>query len=202
VIHRVNRWYNWRGRRSSEDRFFQRVCDLFGKDAIVAYGNWSENGRNMRGLAPTPSNSLCTRLAQWVLVYRTPEYYTTKSCCRCDNNNLIPDCTRTYLKEVYSEDRTVMEHVRTPLRSIRRCNSVECGGHLRWVRDQNSPINIRSNWLHAMLYGVWNPRFSAQKYFDSPKRSKKSIRPPDEPHPRLLWQVLRQAQARDQLYAH
>jgi len=157
----------------------------------------------MRGLAPTPSNSLCTRLAQWVLVYRTPEYYTTKSCCRCDNNNLIPDCTRTYQKElVYSEGRQVMEHVRTPLRSIRRCNSRECGGHLRWVRDQNSPINIRSNWLHAMLYGVWNPRFSAEKFFASPKRSKdKSIRAPDEQHPRLLWQVLRQAQARDQLYA-
>jgi len=181
VIHRVNRWHTWRDRRSSEDRFVARAVKVFGHGAIIAYGTWSEHGHSMRGLAPTPTVALRRRFAMKLAVYDTPEWYTTISCSRC-LEQVKPDPARTYLREVVSKEGK-KKHISTPLRSIRRCNSDQCGG-LRWVRDQNAPINIRSNLIYAMLHGIWNYRFSATKFLD-----RRSQNPPlvQEEHPQILW---------------
>ena len=60
--YRIYRWWNWRDRRRSEDRFINRIGKVFGKDCILAYGTWS-SFKNVKG-APVPTVSLRRRIAK------------------------------------------------------------------------------------------------------------------------------------------
>jgi hypothetical protein len=160
-VHRIHRWWNWRDRRRSEDRFVQRVIETFGSDAVLAYGDWS-SGYAMPGLAPTPTTGLRRRLAQKLHVVLVSEYRTSKTCSRC-HGPAEADPTRTRL--VKCRDDVVRSF---PVRGIRRCNSDECGGRLRWDRDHNAAINIRANLLHAIHHdGRWHPSFARQQQEDA-----------------------------------
>jgi hypothetical protein len=152
-IHRIVRWYNWRDRRSSEDKFAQRVVNEFGVDAIIAYGD-SSGWHALPGLAPSPTTGLRKRLRakqhQGLQVVDVPEAFTTLTCSSCGGRT-APDLTRATRKR---QDGTLISP-----RGIRRCNSEQCGG-LRWNRDHNAAINIRTNLLYRMAHGRFDPRFA------------------------------------------
>jgi hypothetical protein len=150
--HRAVRWHNFRGRRSSEDRFAQRVKAAFGSNAIVAYGNAS-GFHALPGLPPSPTVGLRRRLtARGLTVVGTPEPWTTHSCSRC-GHLLREDWTRA------REDP--LTHRRRAPHGIRHCSSVPCGGPaggLRWTRDYNAALNLKQNLVHRLRHGRWPDR--------------------------------------------
>ena len=52
---RIVRWQNWKGRRSADDRFVERVVETFGAGAVIAYGS-AAGWHAMKGHAPTPAS--------------------------------------------------------------------------------------------------------------------------------------------------
>jgi hypothetical protein len=155
---RLDRMYNWRDRRSSEDCLVQRVIDAYGEDAVIGYGSWSAK-RCMRGLPPAPTVGLRHRFERRMRVITVPERNTTKTCSNC-SKQVEPDKSRS---TVY-RDGTIK-----PARGIRRCNSEECGGLLRWNRDLNAALNIRANLSHAVRTGQWDPRFGPNPEHELPR---------------------------------
>jgi hypothetical protein len=184
--YRSARWHNWRGRRSSEDKFVQKLLDTFAPKAppaaaatavpaaaaatppaaaaavqpkvIVAYGNGS-GFHALRFWPPSPTTGLRKRvrakLHQGLVVINTPEYRSSKMCCRC-KGELQKDPQRTYRKVHKVDDDEEIEFCEmVPLWSIRRCISATCGGFCRWNRDHNAAINIRANLLHYLNNGTW-----------------------------------------------
>ncbi|CAH6420238.1 Hypothetical protein UVM_LOCUS91 [uncultured virus] len=147
-VYRIHRWQTWRDRRSSEDRFVERAVQTFGKDAVLAYGDWSA-WHGMKGLPSSPTNALRRRLAQRLRVVDIPEFRTTKTCSRC-HGMVAGDPSRLC---------TLKDGRKVPTRGIRRCNSDLCGGLLRWNRDHNAAINMRETLLHRIRTGEWHPAF-------------------------------------------
>jgi len=147
---RIVRWQNWKGRRSADDRFVGRVVETFGAGAVIAYG-WAAGWHAMKGHAPTPTTGLRRgmEVRPELLVIKTPEALTTKTCCRCVQQTLGPDRQRM----TTTTNRSGVEKS-FPARGIRRCNSASCEGR-RWKRDLNAAINIRRNLLHYLADGCW-----------------------------------------------
>ena len=146
---RVDRWYNFRDRRSSEDRFVQLVKKTFGPDAVLGYGSWNGNGWCGRGKPPCPVSGFRRRLAKHFTVVTVPEAYTTKTCSFCLQRTALPDPDR---RRETKSGNTV------PVRGIRRCQSEICGDR-RWNRDENGSLNIRENLLYRLQHGKWDPKF-------------------------------------------
>ena len=107
----------------------------------------------MKGLESSPTSSFRNRLAKKVKVILVPEYYTTKTCSKC-LGSLEPDPTRTFKRK---------DGAFVPLRGIRRCHNEKCGGFLRWNRDYNAAINIRTNLMYYLKHDVWHPSFLSPK---------------------------------------
>jgi hypothetical protein len=151
-VYRLHRWWNWRDRRKSEDRFIQRAVKTFGKNAVLAYGDWSA-GYAMKHLAPTPTRGLRARLAKKLKVVMVEEYNTTKLCSRC-HGETVPD--PVLKREVICKDGSKRKD---SVRGIRRCYSAKCGGRY-WNRDLNAAINIASNLRYAIQHqGQRHPQF-------------------------------------------
>jgi hypothetical protein len=185
---RIARWQNWRGRRSSEDRFAQRVVDTFGPDAVIAYGS-AKGFHALAGLEASPTVGLRRRLEAkrryleavriglpTLTIVTTPEYYTSKTCARCDKRSLGPSSEHTRLNR---------SRVEVSLRGIRRCHNAECGGpdnhRLLWNRDHNAAINIRRNLLHRLEHGTWDPLFSAAAVIEAHNTSREQLLAADRP---------------------
>jgi hypothetical protein len=147
---RIVRWQKWKGRRSADDRFVERVVKTFGAGAVIAYGS-AAGWHAMKGHAPTPTTGLRRRMEvrPELLVIRTPEALTTKTCCRCQQQTLGPDPKRM----TTTTNRSGVEKS-FPARGVRRCNSASCEGR-RWKRDLNAAINIRRNLTHYLDHGRW-----------------------------------------------
>ncbi len=124
---RIVRWQNWKGRRSADERFVERVVETFGAGAVIAYGS-AAGWHAMKGHAPTPTTGLRRRMEvrPELLVIKTPEALTTKTCCRCVQQTLGPDRQRM----TTTTNRSGVEKS-FPARGIRRCNSASCEGR-RW----------------------------------------------------------------------
>src|SRR5690606_16526770 len=103
-------------RRSSEDRFINKIAETYGADAVLAYGDWS-SWTGKKGLASSPITGFRNRLAKKFTVVVVPEQNTTQICSRC-GKKLQPDDTRTRLSK--NEDEV-------SVRGIRRCYSDICG---------------------------------------------------------------------------
>jgi hypothetical protein len=149
---RIVRWQKWKGRRSADDQLVERVGKTFGAGAVIADGS-AAGWHAMKGHAPTPTTGLRRRMEvrPELLGIRTPEAYTTKTCCRCGLQTVGPDPQRT----TTTTDRSGVQKT-FPARGVRRCNSAYCEGR-RWKRDLNAAINIRRNLKHylASADGRW-----------------------------------------------
>ena len=128
---------------------------------VVAYGNGT-GFHALRHSAPSPTTGLLKRFRakahEGLVLIHTPEYCSSKMCSRCGEKKLEEDPRRTYKKvqKVRTDDEEIECRLPklVPLWSIRRCNSVTCGGR-HWNRDHNAAINIRANLLHYLDKGTW-----------------------------------------------
>jgi hypothetical protein len=176
-IYRRVRWPNWRGRRSADDRHAQHMVDVFGHNAVLAYGNGS-GWHALRGMAPTPTEGLRRRLEAkrhlGITVVPTNEYYTTKTCCNClkpfscvaDRARARPRFVRRRVFDPGPPGGFVWrQEIRNVApRGLKVCNDQSClrptgNGNerapRRWHRDRNAAINIGQNLLYHLRTGVW-----------------------------------------------
>lgn len=142
--YRIDRWYNWCDRRSSEDRVVQRLKETFGEDAIIAYG-MGTGFSSKKYCRPSPTEHIRRIIAKNFTLIDVPEANTSNTCSHC-HGKLTEDTDRT-------------KNGRAP-RGIRCCQSIECGGLRRWNRDYNAAINIAFNLVYYCSTGDW--------FFDDP----------------------------------
>ena len=127
-----DKWRNWRlsmfsARKSSEERFLQRVQTTYGKKTTIYYGNWSRKTQ-IRGCTPSPVVGIRKKLQEKFHVVVTDEYMTSRTCNRC-------------LGELTSY------HRKNGTKSCSRLCCAKCGhqkGRLRHFvdRDVNAAANI------------------------------------------------------------
>ena len=141
------RKHRWRHRRESERsiaRFVQQLKNQQDshKPLVVAWGAWGAvAGRPglacNRGNAPCIGVGLMKRVAQEMVVVKTPEYFTSKTCCRCGH-----ECG----KHTTVEKNRLLDHPRWgthEIRGLRLCKNSECRRPLN--RDANAAVNIGTN---------------------------------------------------------
>ena len=142
------RHQRWRHRRESERSVARFVQQLKGvqrdpqKPLMVAWGAWGAiAGRpgqvGNRGRAPCIGVGLMNRVAKELLVVKTPEYHTSKTCCRCGHA-----CGR----HAAVEKNRIDDHPRWrahEIRGLRLCSNSECRRPLN--RDANAAVNIGTN---------------------------------------------------------
>ena len=68
--------------RKSEDHFLNRIVDTFGKDAVMAYGDWSRSSQ-MKHFVPTKGVGLRKLIAKKFTTVLVNEFRTSKLCCGC-----------------------------------------------------------------------------------------------------------------------
>ena len=142
------RRHHWRHRRESERSIARFVSQLRGmqrdphKPLLVAWGAWGAvAGRPgqacNRGHPPCIGVGLMRRVAKELPVVTTPEYKTSKTCCRCGHA-----CGRHAAVEANRPG----DHPRWrahEIRGLRLCTNSECRRPLN--RDANAAVNIGTN---------------------------------------------------------
>eukprot|EP00912_Choanoflagellata_sp_UC4_P002482 UC4_evm1s1572 len=81
----LHRKLKWRGHvysRKSEDKFLDRMASQFGKDAVIAYGDWSRSSQ-MRHFVPTKGVGMRKLIAKRFCTVSVNEFRTSKLCCKC-----------------------------------------------------------------------------------------------------------------------
>ena len=68
--------------RKSEDRFLNRISATFGKNAVIAYADWSRSSQ-MRHFVPTKGVGLRRLIAKRFTTVFVNEFRTSKLCCNC-----------------------------------------------------------------------------------------------------------------------
>ena len=68
--------------KNSINNFLNQIEKTYGKDVVIAYGNWSRSSQ-MRGLVPTPGTTLKRSCAERFKVLDTNEFGTSKYCHYC-----------------------------------------------------------------------------------------------------------------------
>lgn len=80
-------WRNWRlriysARKSSEDRFLDRLSATYGKCCRIFYGDWSMKDQ-LRECEPSPTVGLRKALKKKFTVTNVDEYLTSRTCNKC-----------------------------------------------------------------------------------------------------------------------
>ena len=80
-------WRNWKlrtfaARKSSEDRFLDRVASTYGSECTIFYGDWSRKDQ-MPGCEPSPVVGLRKAMRKRFHVNDVDEYLTSKICNGC-----------------------------------------------------------------------------------------------------------------------
>ena len=83
-IWRKMKWRTWINRRSSEDRFLNRIEDMYGHpdDLLLCYGNWSQTAQ-MKYLMPSQGVGLRRLIGKRFEIVMVDEYRTSKLCNQC-----------------------------------------------------------------------------------------------------------------------
>ena len=75
---------------------FKKIITTFGEDAIIAYGDWSGSTKGIKGVGAATTTGLRRRIDERLMVVDTPEYNTSKTCCRC-HEKVLEDTKRTII---------------------------------------------------------------------------------------------------------
>ena len=82
ALHRKMKWRQFVYTQRSEDKFLVRMRQLFGDDALVAYGNWSRTTQ-MRHFVPTKGVGMRRLISRHFETVLIDEFRTSKLCCNC-----------------------------------------------------------------------------------------------------------------------
>lgn len=149
IFFRQQRMWSRRKRQRSEDSLLHQVVNKFGKDCVLAWGDWGASLQTP-GMPSTPNCRLRRKLSHHLLVVDVPEANTSKLCCKCGSN--------------LKGEKKMQGGKEKEIRGLRRCINDKC--RVRISRDYNAAINIRLNLLHKISNGDWMERF---KHLDKDK---------------------------------
>ena len=85
-FYRKLKWKSYIKNQISEEKLVKRIKNKFGKNPILAYGDWS-NKKQSKYYIPTKGIGLKRRLSKNFQIYNIWEYNTSKKCCNCGSNN-------------------------------------------------------------------------------------------------------------------
>jgi hypothetical protein len=132
------------GRRASEDRFFSKAKTVFGRDAVILYGDWGKKP-NIRNQAPSPGVGFRRRMCSHFRVILVHEAYTSSVCPTCETHDLSHPRTDRRGKEIHH---------------LLRCPNLGCSCPW-WNRDVLGGLNILKTGRHALRTGAWHSAFTA-----------------------------------------
>ena len=81
---RKTKWRRCINTRRSEDKFLNNIKKIFGKDIILAYGDFSSGNYHMKGGYPSMGNGLRSKIWKWYDIFMVNEYKTSMLCCKCE----------------------------------------------------------------------------------------------------------------------
>ena len=76
------KWRRFVYARKSEDRFLNKMEEAYGKDAVIAYGDWSRKTQ-MKHFMPTMGVGLRKLVAKRFQTVTVNEFRTSELCYRC-----------------------------------------------------------------------------------------------------------------------
>jgi hypothetical protein len=139
-LYRKMKWRQFVYTQKSEDRFLNKLGNTFGKDAVIAYGDWSRTTQ-MKHFMPTKGVGLRKLITKRFQTVSINEFRTSKLCCKCH-------CELCHL-QVKEDDRN-----KKVFRCLvcKGCASSESKQSIFVTRDLNSANNIRQlalDWLNV-----------------------------------------------------
>lgn len=96
--------------RKSEDKLLNNIEKTFGKDCILAYGDWSRTSQ-MKHFMPTKNIGIRRLIHKKFLTISVNEYNTTKKCCYCHNDLSYVNKSKTIRHLKCSEFRKQRNHI-------------------------------------------------------------------------------------------
>jgi hypothetical protein len=147
VFFRKLRWKSRIQTQRTEEKFFKKITETFGKKVLLCYGHWNRRSQ-MPGLIPSPTVGIRKKLQDRFLSVDVPEWNTTVTCNEC---NARTAGMKRQKKE--GSDEIVSIH------GLRYCNT--CKTFLN--RDKNAAKNILNNFLYFEKHGTWNPLFMPRR---------------------------------------
>jgi hypothetical protein len=130
---RKMKWRNYVYSRKSEDTFLNNIEMTFGKDCILAYGDWSRSTQ-MKNYMPTKNIGLRKIIHKRFQTISVGEYNSSKKCCDCYGD-----------LEYVNKSKTV-RHLKCP-----KCLSSENKKTVFRTRDANSAINMKNLFRYYCL---------------------------------------------------
>ena len=131
--------------RKSEDHFLNRIVDTFGKDAVMAYGDWSRSSQ-MKHFVPTKGVGLRKLIAKKFTTVLVNEFRTSKLCCGCHK-----ELCHLHVKQ----NNTTKKLFRCLV--CNECESSESKQPVFVTRDLNSALNIRQLTCRSIV-GLKRPK--------------------------------------------
>ena len=83
-LYRKMKWRRFVYARKSEDKFLNKMEEAYGKNAVIAYGDWSRSSQ-MKYFMPTMGVGLRRLVAKRFQTVTVNEFRTSKLCCRCND---------------------------------------------------------------------------------------------------------------------
>lgn len=132
-VWRKMKWRQYVYSRKSEDNLLNKISETFGKDCILAYGDWSRTTQ-MTHFMPTKNKGLRKIIHKRFKTISINEFNTSKNCCEC------------YNKLEYVNNKTIR------LLKCSKCLSSENKKTVFRTRDSNSAINIKNLFRYYCKY--------------------------------------------------
>ena len=131
ALHRKMKWRQFVYTRRSEDKFLSRMRQLYGDDALVAYGNWSRTTQ-MRHFVPTKGVGMRRLISRHFETVLINEFRTSKLCCNCSKE-------LSHVKIEQGESKKKLFRCLV----CEECERSESKKRVFVTRDLNSALNIR-----------------------------------------------------------
>ena len=136
IMFRKMRWRQYVNTKRSEQIFMNKIEKMYGKDILLAYGDWSRPTQ-MKHFMPTIGSGLRKILSQRFETVSVNEFRTSKLCCNCQNQ-------LEYYK-VKGSNKKVFRCL-----ICKECKRSESNQTVFLTRDFNSANNILNNALSIL----------------------------------------------------
>jgi hypothetical protein len=127
-IFRKYKWYGYINRKKTEINLIREIKRVYGKKAILLYGDWSMKGNCNKGNVSTPNMKLKRLIGNQMKTYNLDEYNTSKLNYKTEN-----ECDNLYLLD----KKEVIKKIHSVLTYKMKNNQIGCIN-----RDENAVNNM------------------------------------------------------------
>ena len=78
------KWKRHINKQRSQDQFLNKIEKIYGKDILLAYGDYDSSNYHMRGVYPSMGIGLRSIIEKKYNIALVNEYKTSKLCCKCE----------------------------------------------------------------------------------------------------------------------